>query len=278
MDHLDAAARGLDDLRSELEVQERLARLGTITGLVAHELAGILTPVLPSIQAALASGDGAASRRALERSEVAAIRSIAITRLILGFAGNEFSRGADDAQARGVDPAQIVTEVVRELRVDGELGSTDIHVRVLPGLQVDTSAAGLQHLVLNLVRNAVEAVRGSKKGSVGIVCEEVATGYGVPKDAIVPAECSTWNPSAAPAWTSLVVTDDGPGLTRHQVERVFHPLVTSSRRGTGLGLTFCTWLVRDSGGLIYMQSKHGAGTRVTVLLPTSAPEAARQAA
>lgn len=65
----------------------------------------------------------------------------------------------------------------------------------------------------------------------------------------------------------LSVTDEGRGLSEHQIEQIFVPFFTTKRNGTGLGLPFVLKTVEDHGGSVRISSKLGEGTTFQLLLP-----------
>jgi signal transduction histidine kinase len=73
------------------------------------------------------------------------------------------------------------------------------------------------------------------------------------------------------AWTSLVVSDDGPGIPQQDLERIFERFYQSDTartgEGTGLGLAIARWIVREHGGRVFAANNPQGGARFTVELP-----------
>lgn len=113
----------------------------------------------------------------------------------------------------------------------------------LPLLGIDGGA--ISGVVFNLVKNAVEASTGS--GTIEV------------------------NASLEGDHLVLVVTDDGAGMTPETLERCRELFFTTKASGSGIGLALCERVARASGGRLDIESRVGAGTRVTLRVPTSAP-------
>jgi two-component system nitrogen regulation sensor histidine kinase NtrY len=118
----------------------------------------------------------------------------------------------------------------------------------LPTLDADGDQ--LKRAVLNLVDNAVEAV-----GPVGDVTVEAA-----------------WLGPAHRA--RIVVTDDGPGITLEDKERLFVPYFSTKATGMGLGLAIVQQIVTDHGGSIRVEDNVPHGSRFVLELPAGRPAAA----
>jgi PAS domain S-box-containing protein len=104
----------------------------------------------------------------------------------------------------------------------------------------------LRQVILNLIKNAVEAVTG--EGHVTVrAWEEGGAAY-------------------------VEVEDTGEGIAPERREEVFQPFVTTKKGGTGLGLPLCRKIIRDHGGEIGICSEPGQGTRLKISLPISSGE------
>src|SRR5207302_7345593 len=111
----------------------------------------------------------------------------------------------------------------------------------LPEVMADVGQ--LRQLLLNLVRNAREAMPGG--GSI-----RLAT-------------------SVRDGSVLLEVRDSGPGIAPERLQRIFDPFFTTKERGTGLGLALSQEIAQEHGGQLTCESQVGAGTTFTLRLPAS---------
>jgi two-component system nitrogen regulation sensor histidine kinase GlnL len=121
----------------------------------------------------------------------------------------------------------------------------------IPPLLGDESL--LIQLFLNLIKNAVEAVgdAGSIKVTSRVVADYSMTQKGERRSRMVAVE----------------ISDDGPGIRKDDMERLFTPFFTTKPSGTGLGLAICQKIVSDHRGMIKVDSDPARGTSFTVMLP-----------
>jgi two-component system sensor kinase FixL len=105
----------------------------------------------------------------------------------------------------------------------------------------------LEQVVLNLVRNAVEAIAGANQtdGRIRVTARRL--------DATQRIE--------------IGVADNGPGLAPELAERLFQPLTTSKHEGLGLGLPICASIVESHGGRIWLQAREAGATELRFSLP-----------
>ena len=111
------------------------------------------------------------------------------------------------------------------------------------------SRQDLQHLVLNLVGNSLDALAEMPEGGGRL---KISTRVG-------------------DGGARLVVEDDGPGIRPELLEKVQEPFFTTKEGGTGLGLAICRALAWQNGGHLTIASAPGTGTRVTVELRLAKP-------
>jgi signal transduction histidine kinase len=109
--------------------------------------------------------------------------------------------------------------------------------------EIMASKENLERVFLNLFMNAIHAV--SRKGKV------------VLETRLLPSR----------DMVEIKITDDGPGISREQQERLFEPFYTTKENGTGLGLSICQSIIQQHKGSISFESTPGQGTTVSVRLP-----------
>lgn len=233
-------------LREQLRHSQRLATMGTLAAMVAHEFNNILTPVISYAQ--MAQKNPAMTGKAIARAASGGQRASAICQALLGFAGDSPPEPEEFALAELVD--ETLSAMAREPAKD----LIDLHVSVAPDLTVRTRRVELQQVLLNLLLNARSAVL-SRSGGRRI---EVAARTG--RDGL-----------------EIEVSDTGVGIPAENLERIFEPFFTTKQRqagtdeGSGLGLAICREIVGELGGRIEVRSVEGEGTTFAVVLPCGRP-------
>jgi PAS domain S-box-containing protein len=228
----------------------RLASLGLLASGFSHELNTPLATVLTCVEGILravgrpqAGGDGRdqiAESAAIARDQV--LRCRAITQHFLRMARGHGSPG------EVVDPAAVVTAAARLVEPTARASGVSLAVTRPPeGLRVRLDEAALQHAVINLLLNAVQACSGG--GSVRAAVEG-----GDP--------------------IRITVSDDGCGIPPEQVKRIFEPFYSMRKGGTGLGLFLSLDFVKTCGGDITVSSAVGSGSTFEVALPALRAQAA----
>ena len=172
----------------------------------------------------------------------------------------DLSRPSEIAPGEILNPSDLIAEVVSMVQALQLADGVRIDVSVIDRpIPLTISRPRLRQLALNIVRNAVEALRGIRDGHVRV------EGYIRPRAKLEPASLK----DAAPASSFLVFvfTDNGPGIPPQNMGRLFEPFFTTKADGTGLGLAISYNIVRAHGGFIEAQSSPAEGTAFTVGLP-----------
>ena len=231
-------ASRLDQTEEELRNRERLSSLGMLAAEVAHEVRNPLAVVRmlwhSAVRGLAGSGDQA---RDLQLIETKLGQMNAILDRILNLA-----RSADP-EMKEMDAAEVMEEVALLTRT--KLGAARIRAELrLPSrgvARIRGDRALLEQAVLNLVLNGAEAMKegGDLRLEVRIAGESV----------------------------TLTVQDQGPGMKKEVVERLFEPFLSRRPGGTGLGLALVRRTVEAHGGSVRVVSKPGRGTRVEIRLP-----------
>ncbi len=223
-------------LRGALKQRERLAELGSAVTKINHDLRGILsTAVLVSDR--LANLPDPQVQRIAPPLVQAIDRAINLCTQTLNFARDE---GPQLTQTR-FRLADLMNDVAGDLALlDEPLCPIDNQIEA--GLVVEADRDQLYRVFANIARNACEA--GAR--NVRIVAE---------------------SDNGA---TVIDIVDDGPGLSRQAVERLFQPFAGSARKGgTGLGLVIARDVMRAHGGDIELLSTGAEGTVFRLRLPTA---------
>jgi nitrogen fixation/metabolism regulation signal transduction histidine kinase len=240
----------LRESRGRIEYLQRIGAWQEFARRLAHEIKNPLTPIQLAMQEVHKSyrGDDAAYRERLEDALTIVEEEVATLRRLV----SEFSAFAKLPQAI-LDPAdlgELLRDAARALQaLPEELSATGVVVECEAGdakLPVRVDAMMLRRALDNLVRNAVQAIRGAA-GRTGGRVRVTARRDG---DEAV-----------------LEVADDGPGVPDDARERVFDPYFTTKTEGTGLGLAIVKKVVLEHAGEIECTKSALGGAAFLMRLP-----------
>jgi two-component system sensor kinase FixL len=249
------AERRIQDLQAELLHASRLSVMGQMASTMAHELNQPLTAVMNYLEAGrqlIATGLGGPERvsEMMEKAIAQAQRAGDVIRQLRGF----ISKGGTERRIQNLN--QLVEEALalalvgarqRGVRASLELDHS------LPPVLVDH--VQIQQVVLNLVRNAVEAMEEVERRELTIGTRAI------PEQGMA----------------EVIVADSGPGIAPELADRLFQPFVTTKATGMGLGLSICREIVEAHHGRLSAAQKSSGGTVFRVTLPIASPEEAADA-
>jgi len=247
----------LDSLKDQLTESQRLATIGTMAAVIAHEFNNLLTPIVSYSQYALSSAESATPdialiRKALGKAYQSSSKAGQICTSMLGLARGESSTGTVNVQ-------KVVDEALMVLARDPKKDGIALRVQVQPDLLLNVDAVQLEQVLLNLLINARHAMLGHG-GSITIKAQQTAADE-----------------------VRIQVIDTGPGIPEKLLPKIFQPFFTTKgtarrgeAKGTGLGLAICKEIVEHHHGRIEVASVVGSGTTFSIFLPAVQSDGSRR--
>ena len=237
---------------AQLAHVSRVRSMGELAASISHELNQPLAAILTNAQAAL---------RLMEREkpDLKEIREI-----LEDITADDKRAGQVIRQLRALlqkDPVaqetvrldELVSGVLPLIRSDALGANVRINVKSAPNLpSVEADPVQVQQVVMNLLMNAIDAIRRleSKGGDIEVEISHAG------KDGVL-----------------VTVGDNGPGIPAKEISEVFKPFVTTKRGGMGMGLTICKSILDAHGGTISVENSVPRGCRFSFVLPLKQPAA-----
>lgn len=228
----------------------RMATIGEMAAGVAHELNQPLTAIANYAHAcerllARPGTDPAELRDALRQIAAQTARAADIIRRLRALARSH------QAEHLPVGLNALVEELRELMSTDASLHGVELRLDLAPGLpEVTVDAGQIQQVILNFLRNSLEAFSAQPSGAPRVTISTVAAdGGGV----------------------RLMVCDNGPGLSPETAKRVFDPFFSTKENGTGLGLAISSTIARAHGGRVGYHANTPCGACFYIVVPTQFP-------
>ena len=246
-------------LEAHLIQSQKMETVGKLAGGIAHEFNSILTVIIGESEMLLddlPAGSPLAQNAA--RITKSANRAAILTRQLLAYGRKQF------LQPEALDLNGVIAGM------DGVLShllgnDVDAHIVPAAGLQLVKADAGqIEQVILNLAMNARDAMPHGGKLTL-----ETANVTFSPDD-------MGRDPELKPgAYVMLAITDTGSGMSEKVKAHAFEPFFTTKDvgQGTGLGLSTCYGIIKQSGGHISVYSEPGRGATFKIYLPQVEPQA-----
>jgi len=228
-------------LQRELNMSSRLASIGELASGVAHEINNPLTSVIGFSQILMNRDIPQDIKKDVKIISDSAQRVAKIIKSLLAFA-RQHGEGKEP-----VDINDLVLSVLELRHYEMKLSNIELSTQLaaeLPGTMAN--AGQLQQVFLNIVLNAEQAITSiSNRGQLTVKTER--------QDDVI----------------RVTFEDDGPGITRENLEKVFDPFFTTKdvAEGTGLGLSVSYGIIKEHNGRIQAVSGPGKGATFVVELP-----------
>ena len=232
------AERRVADLQAELSHASRVTAMGTLASALAHELNQPLTAIANYLEAGrdLLDADGPVDREmlreAMDESARQALRAGEIIRSLREF----IKRGETMRQPESLRELLAEGAALAFIGMDSRGIDMDISIDRRVG-NVLVNRVQLQQVIINLIKNAVEAMANSPARILRL--------------SAVPAEDGR---------VEVIVADSGTGLDPDMSRTLFNPFTTTKPSGMGVGLSISQTIVEGQGGRIWAQPSQWGGT------------------
>ena len=242
-------------VEAQIRQAQKLEGIGRVAAEVAHNFNNLLTVVLGHVSHLLSrAGRSHAARESLSAIQAAAMQCAGLTEQLLAIGSRQplhpaiFNLNSLIAGAEAVVRGILGKRIPLDLRLDSSLRP------------VNADRAQIERVLIHLATNARDAM---PKGGRLVI----ATANADPRKSSVPGADSL---KPGP-YVRLTVTDTGAGMSEEVLARIFDPFFTTKPegKGTGIGLSTIYGIVVQSGGLISVQSRPGAGASFTIFLPAA---------
>jgi len=254
-DALHAAAEERAQVEEALRQSQKMETVGQLTGGIAHDFNNMLQAIggsLDMLQRRVAQGRTADADRYAEGARKTVQRAAALTHRLLAFARRQ------TLQPKLVEPDELIggmAELVR--RTVGPAIAVELHLD--DGIwNVLCDPSQLENALLNVVINARDAMPEGGQLTIRTADLRLTAADVVGQDEARPGD-----------YVEVSVADTGTGMDEATQARAFEPFFTTKPlgQGTGLGLSQVYGFVRQSGGIVRLDSAPGRGTAVRLYLP-----------
>lgn len=236
----------LDQARSELARLARLNELGEMASTLAHELNQPLSAIANYVQGCRRMLDklddelSSRMRGALDETAKQALRAGDIIRHLREFVTRgETDKGPED-----------INHLVEEAGALALVGSRERGIKSVFDFGADSNTVvadrvQIQQVLINLMRNAIEAMRDSEEKQLIVRTRQVS-----------------------PDWLRVEVEDTGPGIADEIAPQLFQPFVTTKANGMGVGLSISKRIIESHGGELTVTKNAAGGATFAFSLPT----------
>jgi PAS domain S-box-containing protein len=242
--------------QAELAHVSRVSLAGEMAGALAHELSQPLTAIAAFARGCLRLLAGPVpERETLYEGVSEVVQQAERAGDVLGRL-REFMRGGASERA-SVEVGPLIDAALGLARAEAVQNGIEIEVRVDPGLPaVLADRIQIEQVLLNLLRNAIDAIATSDGHERSIVLEAHRKGG---------------------HRVEISVADSGPGVTAEVANRLFDPFTTTKPEGMGMGLSISRSIVESHGGRLRMFQSTGSGATFVFDLSTDRREPSRHA-
>ncbi len=238
-------------LEEDILKAQKLDSLGILAGGIAHDFNNLITGITANIELArMHLNRDNLLMPILEKAEQASIQAHGLTQQLL-----TFSRGGEP-----VRKTVVINDLIKEAASFALRGSKAGRTISLPAnlRPVEADSGQLRQVIHNIVINADQAM--PLGGKITISGENVSL------------EANEVLSLKAGDYVRICIADQGVGMPKEHLAKIFDPYFTTKKHGAGLGLATAYSIIKKHGGVIFAESEPGVWTTISMYLPASAKE------
>jgi two-component system sensor kinase FixL len=241
----DHAAEQLESMRAQLVHASRVSAMGTMASTIAHEINQPLTAVASCLRGTInrlkRGGNDAAEE---------AVRWLSRAEQITLQAGETIQRlrsmlSRSEPKRETVSLLRLIEDANSIALVGAAAAGIDYSQDVEPGLEVQADPVQIQQVLINLVRNAIEAMEGGRERRVKVSARRRG------------------------GFVQVCVADSGPGISDEALDSLFEPFVSTKADGMGVGLSICRTIVEAHQGRIFARNAEEGGAMLCFTVPAA---------
>ena len=235
-------------LEEDLQKSDKLDALGILAGGIAHDFNNFLTIILGNLSLAKMYSE---QNEKVAKYHHEMEKAINQTRNLIGQLLTFSKGGEPSTQAVSI---QSFIEEVSSFALSGSKSRWELYIDDLPPMEVDSGQ--ITQVFSNLLINADHSMPAG--GTIIISAEQFTAVGGKNSLPLRPGN-----------YIAITIKDEGSGIPKEHLSKIFDPYYTTKEHGNGLGLTICYSIVKKHGGHISVDTEEGVGTTFTVYLPVS---------
>ena len=242
------------ELEGQLHQANKMESIGNLAGGIAHEFNNILSIIISNNELVMEEvPEWGLARKSAEAIGIAGMRAREVVKQLLTFSRQ------DNATKKSLNIRSVVNESMKLIR-----SSTPINIEIQQNLSEDIypilgNATQINQLLFNLCSNAIDAMPNMG----GRLTVDLSN------DTLEEKREHHSKTIKSGQYVRLIISDNGTGMDKEILDKVFDPYYTTKEigKGTGIGLAVVQGIVERHGGSIILDSHPGEGTTFTIYLP-----------
>ncbi|MFT9493443.1 ATP-binding protein [Anaerosolibacter sp.] len=230
----------LKRLESQIRRVDKLSAVGELATGIAHEIRNPLGIIKTISQTISKDIEDEEMKEGLEIIETEINRASKVIQELLDFA----KPSVFNYKIQSI--VQLINDVVRITNKYAEQHKVNIQFTNGSDSFIYLDADKLKQAFVNIILNAIQAMPEGGNLSINIIKED--------------------------SWIKVSFIDEGKGINKDQLEKVFEPFYTTKEKGTGLGLAITHRIIEEHKGYMEIESTLGIGTRIDIFLPENRKE------